>query len=186
MNKKAISLSINTLVIIIISLVILGSGLALLNKFLTQAKEFKGDLDQRTQEELERLLVDQGRRVALPLHTAVLPAGEEHLFGLGIMNINSKAEFKIKVELSRFVDEQDQIRTNEIFDEANSWLLYFKEPITIEENEPKKEKILVQIPGDAPKGQYIYNVKVFKEPFTPDSQDANQYGNTQKIVLTVR
>jgi hypothetical protein len=183
MNKKAaVSLSINTLVIIIISLVILGSGLVLLNKFLNTSTEFKDDLDRRTEEELERLLVDEGRQVALPLKAATLAGGEDHLFGFGILNINERADFEISVSLSKFVDDENHIRTMEQTDIANSWLLYFTDLITLNENEARKEKILIQIPGDAIKGEYIYNVKVFK-----DSLGENvQYGNTQKIVITVR
>src|SRR3989338_1661935 len=85
-HKGAIELSVNTLVVVIISLVILAGGITLLYKFIAGAEEIKADLDARTTEELERLLVQQGKKVALPLHVADVERGKTHVFGLGILN----------------------------------------------------------------------------------------------------
>ena len=66
MKKGALGLSIETLVIIIISLVILSAGITLIYQFISGAEEVKAQLDQKTQDELDRALTAQGKKVALP------------------------------------------------------------------------------------------------------------------------
>src|SRR3989344_2758265 len=105
MHKKgAIGLAVDVLVIIIISLVILAGGITILYKFIGGAEQTKAQLDERTNQELERLLVDQGQQVALPLHTAAIERGDSHVFGLGILNIGGVGnQFKVQVELDKMV-----------------------------------------------------------------------------------
>src|SRR3989338_1747735 len=173
-TRGSIELSMNVFVIILISLVILAGGITLLYKFLGGAEDIKAQLDEKTNEELERLLVDQGKQVALPLHTATIFRGESHVFGIGILNIGSVGnEFLLRVELSKVVDEQEQDITPTLNKaEVESWLLYNTEPIILEENGHEKEVILVKVAPDTPKGQYIFNAYVFL------SDGSSQYGNT--------
>ena len=179
MNKKAaVSLPINLMVVIIISLVILGLGVTLLYKFMGEAEKIKADLDDKTAQELERLLVDQGQMVALPLHVAYLNPGEDHVFGIGILNINPVNDFTIEVSLSAAADLQG----NPILeDQAQTapWLLYPINPLTIKENKHVKEGIMVSVPKTAVKGQYIFNVIIL-------DSSGNQYGNTQKFYVNVK
>ncbi len=182
MNKKAsIELSMNTLVIIIISLVILGSGIALLYQFIGSATDTKNKLDERTNTELEHLLVDQGKQVALPLHVATIQAGDSHLFGIGILNSDKKfgTEFTITIDLNKFVNKNNEDKTTEVKETALTWLLYTPDPLHLEENENTKESILVDIPANAPKGQYIYDVII-------KTDQKKQYGTKQKMIVNVK
>ncbi len=179
-KKAAIGLSINTLVVVIISLVILSSGITLLYKFIGGATDIQEGLDQRTADQLDRLLVDQGKQVALPLHRETIDRGEDHIFGIGILNIGGGEEFTIKVTLSRNVEENGEmgaLSTNDVYD----WLLFDPGPHTIRENEHRKEGIQVIVPKDALKGQYIFNARVYRE----ESGEEVQYGNTQKFTVIV-
>ena len=173
-NKKAaIGLSINTLVVVIISLVILGSGITMLYKFIGGAEDIKGQLDSKTNEELERLLVNQGERVALPLNSITIPKDEGHVFG--------KADFNIVVGLSKFINSNDEIvdiKPNEET-EILDWLLYNDEPTTIAENEHHKESIMVNVPNTAVDGRYIFKAQVFMN-------GAESYGNIQKFYVIVK
>jgi len=182
MNKKAaLELPINVLVTIIIALVILASGITLLYKFIGGAEGLKTQIDERTDAELERLLVDQGKQVALPLHTATIERGSTHVFGLGILNIrDTENEFRLQAELSKVVDAQERDITESVdVAEINTWFLYNREPLRLAENEHRKEPILVNVPAAALPAQYIFNAKVFLD-------DGSQYGNTQKFVVMVR
>lgn len=174
-KKGAIALSINMLVVVIISLVILGAGVSLLYKFIGGAEELKRSLDQRTNEELDRLLINQGQQVALPRSTAEVFRGDEHVFGIGILNIDSRKEFSIEVHFSTGVDESGN--KIDAVDETE-WLLYNSEEFSLEQNENQKEAILVIVPNNVVKGQYIFNAKVYSEN--------EQYGNTQKMVVVVK
>ncbi|MDP3639648.1 MAG: hypothetical protein Q8R53_00400 [Nanoarchaeota archaeon] len=185
-RKGAIGLSVELLVIIILGLVILGAGITFLYQLLGGASELKAELDTRTQQELERLLVDQGKQVALPRHTATILPGESHVFGLGILNTGSRGEtFTLTVLLSKALDENEAVAyddpdvPNEALRTASeNWLLYNTAELRIAENEHRTEGILVDIPNDAPKGTYIYDVKV--------SVGGQPYGNKLKFTVVVK
>jgi len=181
-KKAAIGLSMNMIVVLILSIVILVGGVALMYSFISGAEEQKRVLDSKTSSELERLLTDQGQMVALPLQRANLIRGESHLFGIGILNIGESGnEFSFNVELSRAVDEFEEeipLTDSEKLQIVNTWILYDDQSVIIQENEHRKEIISVDVPKSASKGEYIFNVKVF-------TSDSSQYGNTQKMYVKV-
>ena len=190
MKKGTLNLSIEIIVIVIISMVILTSGIVLLYKFMNQAEEIKDDLDQRTEEELERLLVDQGKQVALPFYSANLYPGDSKVFGLGILSLEGN-DFKINIELSRATSKEGNLLYDPeppeeliVKQDVEKWLLYpYKDEVLgMEENEHQKIGILVKVSKEAAKGEYIFNVKVLKSPFNPVT---DQYGTTQKLVIKV-
>ena len=182
MSKKgAIELSMSTLVIVIISLVVLGLGVKLLYSFVSSGEQLKGQLDEQTEAELQRLLVDQGKQVALPLHQATLAGGESHVFGIGILNIGGGGDsFKLQVDLSQMIDPQQVPITtsNSQRQYILSWLIYNNEDMVIKESEHRSEPILVNIPNDAAKGIYIFDAKILAQN--------NLYGNVQKFYVTVQ
>lgn len=180
MNKKAaIELSINMLVVIIISLVILGSGVALLYKFMGQAGKMEEQLDQRTKDELRRLLIDQGRQVAISLRTATIQRGESQVFGLGILNSGGVGDqFQMEIELASALDPQEEEISLPAAGGWETWFLYEKDFIVIEENSHYPAQILVTPAKTAPPGKYIFKLRV-KLP------DGNQYGNTQNLIVEV-
>ena len=185
-KKGAIGLSVNLLVVIIISLVILGLGIVFLYNLIGGAQDFKSELDSRTEAELERLLIDEGKQVALARNTVTLSPGETHTFGLGILNILSPdpnqdpPQFRITVTPSKYADETDTIQV--IPQDTPNWLLYNSEPIFLAEYEHHSESILVSVPKeDAPKGTYIFDVQVFQDKFKQ-----KQYDNTKKFTVKVK
>lgn len=184
-NKKAsINLAMSTIVIVIIGMVMLTSGILLMQSFISGAEEIKDQLDAQTEAELETLLLDQGAKVALPLHTVVLEAGEDHIFGLGILNIDStlyNEEFVIDITLSKLIDE-DSFEVEGVDEtEILSWLLYNTDTLIIEENEHKSEVLHVGVPEDAYKGTYIFNVYVY---YDGDS-GSTKYDSVKKLYVTV-
>ncbi len=183
-KRGAVELSINMLVVIIISLVILGAGVTLLYKFISGAEEIKAQLDERTKAELERLLIDQGKKVALPLHIATVPRGEPHVFGIGILNIDEEhTQYQIEVTLDKVVDENNQpispIYEAERHRKVQEWTLYDQSLMTIQTGEHQQQAILVNLPKDAAKGTYIFSAKVTNE-------EGQQYGNVQQFYVNAR
>lgn len=179
-TRGAIGLSIETLVIIIISLVILSAGITLIYQFIHGAEEIKSSLDQKTQDELERLLVGQGKKVALPLHVATVPRGDSHVFGLGILNTYDHTEnFQVRIRLNKVADESKADITSTLDPQAIAgWALFNTAAIAVESNANDKESILIQVPKDAIKGEYIFVAEVF------DSKN-NLYGNPQTFIVDV-
>ena len=179
-NKGAIALSVNALVVIILSLVILGAGVTMLFKFIDTSTQVKADLDSRTEQEIERLLIDKGKRVALPFHIATISGGEKHNFGIGVLNINPKEEFHMELSLSKFLDQNNVEQTSDqLKQDTDDWLLFNPAPFELGENEQSKQAILVAPAKTAPKGTYIFNAKILKT-------NNEQYGNTQKFTVIVK
>lgn len=179
-TRGAIGLSVETLVIIIISLVVLVGGISLIYQFISGAESIKAELDLKTQDELERLLVGQGKKVALPLHVATVARGDSHIFGLGILNTMDTTEhFQIRIRLNKVADEAKADITSQVDPgEIAGWALYNDAAIAIESNANNKEAILVQVPTEALKGEYIFVAEVF------DSKN-NLYGNPQTFIVKV-
>ena len=179
-KRGAIGLSIETLVIIIISLVILSAGITLVYQFIHGAEDIKAQLDLKTQDELERLLVSQGKKVALPLHVATVSRGDSHVFGLGILNTYDTTEnFQIRIRLNKVADETKKDITSQVnLQNIAGWALYNNAPLAIESNANDKEAILIQVPKDAIKGEYIFVAEVF------DSKN-NLYGNPQTFIVAI-
>ena len=176
MKRGAIGLAINMIVIIILSIVILGLGIAFLQSIMGGANELKADLDTQTSNELERLMMDQNKKVAVPLNTASLFGGDSHVFGVGILNILDDRSFIIEIEQSKYIDPEENIDTTD--SSAESWLLYNIDWIEIAQNDHHKEGILVSVPSDASSGTYIFNVQV--------KQDTGElYDNIKKFYVEV-
>ncbi len=186
-NKGAIELSINMMVVIILSLVIVGSGVALLYKFVGSAIDTQKDLDSQTQQEIERILIDEGRQTAMPIQTKIASAGDNLLFGLGIRNtFDDEQTLTIEITFDRMItpDGEMYLDTQEeskdfIHSDPYTWFLYNTEPITLQSGEYTKEGLSAQIPKNAPKGEYIFKAKVM-------DQTNAQYGRTQPFTIQVK
>ena len=172
--KRGFELSISVLVVIIISLVILSSGIILLYKFYAGSVDLKQQLDERTEAQLAALM-ERGERVAVPISSATLQRGRQQVIGVGVLNIdgeNSHA-YSVKVELSDAFDANDnQIPT---IDESE-WLLYDEDDRSLEPNEQWKLPVLFMVPKDAMSGRYIFNVIV--------KEDNSDYA-VKKVYITV-
>ena len=86
MNKKAIELSINFIIIMILSIAIFSSSLILVKQFFGKAEKMKAAVDSETETKIRSLLV-AGERVAIPVYTKETIASKPVTFALGISNI---------------------------------------------------------------------------------------------------
>jgi hypothetical protein len=175
MNKRAaFQLSVNFLVIMIISIVVFASSIYLINKFFTQAETIKLTYDGRTEKEIERLL-DDGSRIAIPFDKKTISNGESKTFGIGILNVlntGASNDFDINISFNKAFDN----RNNEICTIVNldtcgypqTWLQTSSgtqglSEISIQKTIPnnQQEKFLlgVEVKG-APKGTYIFDLDV--------------------------
>lgn len=177
-KKGAIELSVNMLIVIIISLVILAGGITLLYKFLGGAVDFKLNLDAQTENELQRMLVQDGKIVALPVNKAIIPRGEQKTFGLGVMNIGKKETFTVFVNPSSpgYFPPSGPSQDNP---PTNSWVLYDDSAFSLEQQQQHTQPILISVPNDAENGIYLFDVSVRKG-------DGQAYGGVQKIQIEVK
>ena len=97
MNKRGIELSVNFLVMLILSLIVFMFGLYLVFQFFGTATELQTQLDEQTEKELQAMLIS-GERVALPKAQINLQRGKSYTFGLGILNtLGAEKEFSVNI-----------------------------------------------------------------------------------------
>lgn len=161
MNKKAIELSVNFLVIIILSIVIVGFSSYILISVVTKA----GDLSRMTQQDLDKRIesLHCSGKVCIAVNYKQMERGEFSVFGLKIFNNLQEQEFKV---ITTSTQEQT---------------LYFQPiqyNVTIKGNEEKRIGIGFEIPKSAVSGIYIFNIIV-------KDQNEKQYGNPQQIRIKV-
>jgi len=175
-NKRGgISLGVNLIVVLIISAVVLTLGIAFIFTLMEGADNFTGDIDQRTEDELSRILIGQGRKVALHPTAVPLTRGEDESLGVGIMNLlPDDTKFTTEIEFSAAVDPSGKELK---LDEFEEWFNYFKDPISIKNQEHKSLLIVLQPPNNAIPGKYIFNIRVYAGTV--------QYGNTQKLEVNL-
>lgn len=169
-NKKAaIELSMNFLVVIILSLVILAGGISLLYKFIAGGKDIVLGIDDQTRMQIEQLL-DDGSVVALHYQAKTLKRGDSFVFGLGVLNIKEgdKLTFSVGVE-----QDEESKQLKEIVP------LFDSTSFELEKNQKHTQGILISVPEDAPPGTYIFDVKVSIDG------EGDPYGGVKKITVTV-
>jgi hypothetical protein len=176
-NKRGgVSLGVNLIVVLIISAVVLGLGIAFIFTLMEGADKFTGDIDQRTEDELSRILIGQGRKVALHPTAVPLTRGEDESLGIGIMNLlPDDTEFTTEIEFSAAVDPTGKAI---LLESSEEWFNYFNEPISIKNQEHQSVLIVLQPPKNAISGKYIFNVRVYS--------GTEQYGNTQKLEVNLK
>ena len=172
LNKKgAIGLSMNVLVVIIISIVILAGGITFLYKFIDLSSGEQEKLDQRTAQELERLLTEEGKQVVLSLNSVSLYPNEEKIFGVGVLNVGDYGP-------DFFVSISFDDRSVEIPNDPEKWFLYSNAPFRLEEGGSYKSPVMLTVPKGVKEGKYIVNIEII--------ENGQRYGNLQKFTLIVK
>ena len=179
MNKKAFELSINFIVILILSIVIFGFGIKFTYDIMYKASEIKDITMKEIEAHLEDILCDSSERLCIGISAKEIRPNKPGFFTLGILNIGDESEFYIDVEAGKAYDKYDNEISNPL-----SWLLENK--LTINSNEQEKVGIAVQVPGGTDKGTYVLNVYVCRnESFSCEKDSTKRYGATQKLYVVV-
>jgi len=164
MNKKAIALSVNFLVIIILSLVIVGLSIYFFTNILTKAKS----LASYTQEELDKRIesIQCEGLVCIPLNFKKIYPGKFTIFGMKIFNdYNDDKTFFLEKVCSGTSPGSETL----ICDENLNILTYDK--VKIPAKTEKRIAIGVEAKKNAEPGLYIITLKV--------NVDGSQYGVQQ-------
>ncbi|PIN81136.1 hypothetical protein COV11_02570 [Candidatus Woesearchaeota archaeon CG10_big_fil_rev_8_21_14_0_10_30_7] len=185
-TKKGIQLSINVLVLMIISIVIFSFSMYFLYKYIpTSTPE---ELDVMTQQAIERMIFQDNKLVAIPYNSKPARIGETVLFGLGVRNVfNDAREFEVQLEFSKAFSYNMQELTNVDSRTMQKWLgtnvnlnlgklnakELKKEPLGITVGEYIKQGELTK------PGIYFFTIKVI------DLSTQNLYGDMQEINVKV-
>ena len=97
LNKRAIELSLNFIIIIIISIVIFGFGVRFIYNLSSQANELRDltfdDLDKK----IGNLVCEGSERVCIGIDRKTIDKGKFDVFGAKILNILAAENFEVRL-----------------------------------------------------------------------------------------
>lgn len=170
MNKRGIELSVNFLVMLIISIVIFGSALYMVKQFFQSTKDIQSKLSSEVKKEIERRLVESAEQVSIPLNKAVLGTRASNTFGLGILNMLGETKtFSVKINFdSAYTKLNEPITLAEGGYIDRNWIFTDIGEVTIANNDfeivslPVVVDARVSEDSNTLPGIYVFNVCVFK------------------------
>jgi hypothetical protein len=180
LNKKAFEVSINFIVVLIISLLVFVFGLYITNKFFGQAEAVKRDIDLETRQQIEKLL-DDGSRVAIPLNRRTIRRGHSDTFGMGILNVlgGSPTIFTVKVgfDAAYEINNSNMSGANGGGYIDQEWIFSDPQNFTIKNREKETVPIYVKVGGSMSsspelttrEGTYVFNAYVCDDIASGDS-----------------
>lgn len=180
-RKGAIELSMNFIVVIVISSIILVGGLTLFYKMTRTAQETVTTLDSQTEKNIESMMLNNNYRTAVYPQDTTLNMGDSKLFGVGITNIyDYESTFVVSltaVEYHASATDPAHQKTvgSDYYDISNGG------KITIGPHAQGVKEILLKLSkSDTNKGQYVYTIKVYNGTTSTDSKAT--YGTLQVYV----
>ncbi|MBI1969913.1 hypothetical protein HYS48_04430 [Candidatus Woesearchaeota archaeon] len=159
-NKRGIELSLHLLVIFIISIILFAFGMVFARNFLKSSEE----LIEMTQEDIDKrmqaLSCSGAEIVCLDLGSKELERGEQHIFGLNIVNaLKDLHTFQIQA-----IPNSEHLQI--VFENA---------PMVLEPNEERSTGILIGAKKNAVKGNYVVEMQVLydrdKDGIADDAYD---------------
>jgi len=171
LNKKAIELSINFLVIIILSLAMLGLGIQMMRSFFTQSVQMHQELSEREAAMIESML-DRGEKVAISINSKIITRGDVDTFGLGILNVLDSTE-KFTIAYTVVANDINNIVIPDPGQKIK--IILENSEIDLKPNDREKINIFAKVDKEAEKGNYVYTVVV--------SRGSEVYGRARFIVV---
>jgi len=156
MTKKAIEMSMNFLVTVIIGITVLGLGVKFISDLASDATSMESLTADQIDKRIGDLLCDSGDRVCIGTNKKVISKGEFDVFGIKIVNILDSQQFNIQINNpipSGYTKKNVPIQTNNID-------LKYRNTVFIEKNAEEDMGIGVEVPKNADSGTYIYNAAV--------------------------
>jgi len=178
-RKAAIELSMNFLVIMILSIVTLSIGIYLAVRSLEDATYAMHSLDEQLSGQIEELVA--GDSVVAPFPSAVETTRSNiEEFWVGVRNTGYGSNFRLGVDQDTQTGSCDSA-LRILFPHANT------PPTLIKENEKGRLGIAIKVPAAAKPCQYVFDVLVYKcpenEPYCQNPSLA--YDAMQKLYLDV-
>lgn len=156
MNKKAISISINFIVVIIFVIIVIGLFFLLFYSFIGQSESAKAALDKNYVNEVQRL-VSEGEKVAVYPQNIETQAGKSTAVGVGILNkLGTNATFQINAECNATISSEKIIGNCP----TPLPVSFAKQDVFLENNEQKIVPLVISMKNGIAGGTYIINVEV--------------------------
>ncbi|MFP4403262.1 MAG: hypothetical protein ACLFPJ_02850 [Candidatus Woesearchaeota archaeon] len=170
-KKASLSLSINFIVMLILSLIMLGLGVTFLYQIVTGTSGIKDSLDEDAKREIERILLNTNEVVAFPYYKADIQRGGRDVLGVGIRNnISDGATFELQITCKKAFKNNldfDTICDTDVGADCNNdcgpdkiWTHVNDDDITIDYLNQQVIPIFITVEKDVIPGMYLYNLRV--------------------------
>jgi len=166
-DNKGLELSINFIVVLIFSILILSMGIFLFTQIFEEGGDLTKQFSEQTQKEINSLLEDKKDLIALPNVVSTLKKGETAHFPIGIKGDTERcgetksADFNLKLELVQIEENNDvRLPTNDERALSNNWYFDYDE-FTINNNEKWSDDIPIRAGDGAVEGNtYVFDVDI--------------------------
>lgn len=179
LNKKSIELSLNFIVVILISLVMLGFGIKFISDLYTKANEFEKLSLENIDKKIGNIVCGSSERVCIGMEKKTIQRGSYDIFSIKILNILDSQEFLTNV----YATEPIGYKNDATPIPPNVPLIINPESRVdrIKKNEGKNIGIAIQVPKEAVSGTYIFNVEIETEI----DEQVKPYSSVQKLLVEV-
>ncbi len=162
MQRRGMELAVNTLVVIILGIIIVGGGLALINNIYHKAVKLPDQVSQQTQEQLFSMLINGDQRIAVLNNVKKAKRGKTATFPIAIQNDleGTEATFRVK--------SMEQIAGPQCTNDCPTGIFLTNE-MTIKRYDHKAFYVGVEVPKSAKSGEYVFlvNVETVGSPSSP-------------------
>ena len=177
-NKNAaVELSVNFLVVIIITIVIFGFGIKFVYDLYSKADSLQGMTESEVDEKIGNLACDTSDIVCISADKKIIKKGSHDFFGVKIVNILDTPEFVVtvtKADPPGFKKDKSPI----LLADDHLILNWKTRALSIPKNEERTIGVGVQVPKDAVTGTYIFNIRI-------ETKLGASYSRIQQIIVDV-
>ena len=175
-DKKAIELSLNFIVILIISIIIFGFGIRFIYNLSSKAKDITDLTYDQLDQRMGDIICEGSERVCVGIDRKTIQKKDFGVFGVKIINVLSSQTFGIDITRP---DPPGYKKNRDPIQQIDPRLVINPErrDIAIGQNEEKTIGFGVAVPSNAVSGTYIFNVNIM--------QDSTNYVQTQKLYVDV-
>ncbi|MEK6808265.1 MAG: hypothetical protein AABY14_01105 [Nanoarchaeota archaeon] len=202
LNKKAIELSVNFIVVLIISIVVFSMGIFFVKKIFEGSEKTQQSYFERYDREVQDLLCNSKDIICIPKDTIDYSKKQSPFYGIVISNIlGEEYNFNLVVNFSKAYNPDNSVLCDTNSEgscgDPSQWLTtgYDTNPIIIKNNEQAKKAIALDVKG-AKTGTYVFDVRVCVNQVVVDGKitftdivcstdgSLTRYSSLQKIYLT--
>ena len=183
-NRRGLELSVNFIVVLILTIVTFALGILIYNATFNQAGELTGDIGEQTRAQIEQILMEGNIDVTIPHEFEKTPKDTTVFFGMGIKSntdVCISGNYLISVAFSRAVDELNADRTQEIFAQMGTWFLEEVQEYAIKNNERRVVSIPIRPAGAVARQgwTYVFDINV-------QCKGGSRYGSPQKVYVFIQ
>ncbi|MFC2134060.1 hypothetical protein ACFLTH_05530 [Bacteroidota bacterium] len=154
MNRKGIELSVNFLVVIILSLVLFGAGMFIFAKIINVSSETETKVSENIQMQLDAAM-DNGGLVVIPRQRVTAASGEAAVFPLGFWNgLGGTKSFVLSV------DAKNNTAFNDNGGTPGGHISYISDYANLQINERAHSLIAINVPKGTTEGQYAFDISI--------------------------